>query len=498
MMHRPLLAASLCALAGSFASARPQSASPSPEIPALVHGGEPHAPLRTVYEGTLALEAHLSKPHATMQFGSRMTVLADAQDRARLDWATWRTGHEEDVDTESTLIDGAHVWWREHATSPYVEAKGKHAVLLRARVEAFVPWRMLARMRAAPASVSDRKDDAWTWSDAGSARRFTLDPSTHRLASITRAFAHPRLGDARDEITYASWSEHDGVALPDVLSLRELDGENVLRASPTQIDVHLTHVDLGVDVGHELDDPTTTGAAESGAESSLLPEPIDVEVLDPGVVSFASKSLDARTIIVEFGDHLVAIDAPLSSVVGEHILAAVHARFPTKPVRYVLFGHYHPHYTGGLRAFMADGAKVVAPEGCAKFAAEIADRPFTLEPDAWTRKAQKPQIETFHGVHVLEDATRRLEVFDIGAKSQHTDEYLVFYLPKTRTLLQDDIGWSAGKDGKLFFGARSRGLAEALAERKLDVATLWQSWPVQSSRPSITYEELQKGVQAAK
>jgi len=230
--------------------------------------------------------------------------------------------------------------------------------------------------------------------------------------------------------------------------------------------------------------------------STAMVGPIAIDELQPGVLTFTAKDLDGRTVVVEFADHLLAIDAPLSSALGEQIVEAIRGRFPTKPLRYVLFGHFHPHYTGGLRAFMAAGAKVVAPAGCAAFAAEIAGRPFTLEPDAWARAARSAQIESFSGSRVFEDAGQRLEAIDIGRKSAHTDEYVVFYLPRTRTLLQDDIGWSVARDGTLSFGPRARGLREALTERKLDIQTLWQSWPTSSSRPSISFAEFERGTQA--
>jgi glyoxylase-like metal-dependent hydrolase (beta-lactamase superfamily II) len=215
------------------------------------------------------------------------------------------------------------------------------------------------------------------------------------------------------------------------------------------------------------------------------------------LTSFLAKEEQGRTYVVEFADYLVAIDAPLSSTLGERIVEAIHQHYPSKPIRYVLFGHFHPHYTGGLRAFLAAGARVVAPAGCARFAAEIARRPFTLEPDSWARAGRDADIEAFQGTRVFEDSNRRLEAIDIGKSSKHTDEFVVFHLARTHTLLEDDIGWYAGKDGKLTFTAGSRGLYEAVTARKLDVATVWQSWPVDHPRPSIPWSEFELGVKSA-
>ncbi len=460
--------------------------------------GEPHAALRVTYEGTYALEAHLSKPHDTMLFGARLRVLSDGGERARLDWESWQQGHEDQRDLDTTLLVGARAWRRLDKDKPFAESSGKAAALLRARVEALIPWRTLARVRGAPEHCSDVGATALSWTDAaefgGFVRRFAWNGASKQLESITRVFAHPRLGDARDECRYGAWEERDGLALPSTITLREVDGANVLRASPAAFELKLSALETPVELAHELDAPSDATAEIAPTPTS--PGRIGVEEIQPGLCSFASPELDGRTVVVEFDDHLVAIDAPLSSELGERIVEAIATRFPKKPVRYVLFGHFHPHYTGGLRAFLAAGATVVAPAGCAAFANEIAQRAFTLAPDAWARAGRKAAIESFSGSRVFEDAHQRLEVLDIGAKSGHTDEYVVFYLPHGRTLLQDDVGWSATSDGTLRMGRGARGLYELVREKKLDVETLWQSWPLTNPRPSIRFAELERGLNA--
>jgi glyoxylase-like metal-dependent hydrolase (beta-lactamase superfamily II) len=483
------------------ASQRTESAPPSSEITALLERvAAPHTPLRIVYEGTWSLEGHFAKPHAVMTFGTRLTVLEGPGDRARLDWATWETGHEKEADVETTLFDGARVLYRGDAESPFQEKSGLAAARQRARLEAVLPWCLLQRVRADAGHCISSGKDACVWSEpgqpAGSTREIAWNSTTKRLAKVTRTFAHPRFGDARDETVYGAWSEQDGVAVPASLTLRDVGGDDPLVSSPTAFDVRLARVETNVDVAHELDVPSDVHAAP--VKPARDTSTIQVQELEPGILSFASKSCDACTIVAEFRDHLVAIGAPLSSELGEHIVEAIHARFPSKPIRYVLFGHYHPHYTGGLRAFLAAGATVVAPELGLKFAREIAARPFTIAPDAWARSSAKPRFESFQGSRVFEDESQRLDAIDIGAASHHTDEYVVFHLPRTQVLLQDDIGWSANGEGKLFFGPRSRGLRDAIVERKLAVQKLWQGWPVASSRPSISFEELDAGVRSAR
>jgi hypothetical protein len=453
----------------------------------------PSSPIRIVYEGEWTLEAHLAKPHDRITRGTRLTLLDGAGEGTRLDWATWDPRKPDAVETETTWIDGERVVHRESEKSPLELASGLVADLLRARVEAVAPWRALFARGSRAGTV-----DGFAWvcnaDGARPARRLSYQPSTSHMSSCALTSSHPRLGDASDEVRWLEWCERRGVQLAGAVHI-EAPGGSSGSGSPETFELHLVSVEPAGDFGDALDLP------DDISPQAAAPDPrtaaIDVSDLTPGVVSFASKQFDARTITVEFEDHLIAIGAPLSSALSERMLAAIAKRFPSKPVRYVAFGHHHPHYTGGLRAFLAAGATVVATPGNSRYVAEIAALPFTIEPDAWAkRESREPKVESFTDRREFADASQQLSMIDIGSRSNHTDEYCVFYLPRSRTLIEDDIGWFAATDGKLNFGARSRGLRDAIVERGLDVATIVQGWPVANPRPSITFAELDQGVNA--
>jgi len=66
-------------------------------------------------------------------------------------------------------------------------------------------------------------------------------------------------------------------------------------------------------------------------------------------------------------------------------------------------------------------------------------------------------------------------VLDLGAASRHSDDYVVFWLPRARILFVGDLAWSGFEGGAPRVGPSGRALADFVAERKLDVATLVQA-----------------------
>jgi glyoxylase-like metal-dependent hydrolase (beta-lactamase superfamily II) len=454
----------------------------------------PASAVRVVYEGRWTLEAHLAKPHDTWARATRLTLLDLGGGRARLDWETWDEKKPTQVDVETTWLDGERVVLRDSAASAPVAVSSVHAATLRARVEAAAPWRLVARLAGEHVTAADTTHFVAGPPGSPLPQRCSWDPATSCLSASARPYAHPRLGDALDQVTWADWSEREGVFAPGTLRI-DAPGGTTLDGDPQTFELHIVRLERVADAEPSFELPRDAQAEAAPADPHTAE--LTVTELFPGVVSFGSKALDARTVVIEFEDHCLALGAPLTSALGERIVALIQQRFPGKPLRYVMFGHHHPHYTGGLRAFLAAGATVVATPSNSRYAAEIAARPFTIAPDAWALAKATPRIESFSGQRVFEGGRQRVEAFDIGARSSHTDEYVVFYLPRQRVLLEDDIGWFAAQDGGLRFGARSRGLRDAMVERALDVQTLWQLWPFATNRPSITFAELDGGVNAS-
>lgn len=321
------------------------------------------------------------------------------------------------------------------------------------------------------------------WIEGATHRMRPFGAAHHRrLLALVRAdtpkldieYAHPRLGRAHDVATYPDGS-------PDVVSLDVHDADVAWRGT-----LQLREVDTSLALSPPLPPPAT-----------VSPSP-DVRNLGDGLWDVRVPEYDARSFVVEFESFVVAFEAPWSSRAGEQVVDLIRETFPDKAIRYVLYSHHHPHYTGGLRAFMAAGATVVAPAVHRSFVRSIGELDFSLEPDAlFERGPTETAVIAFEGSFTIAEAGVSLEAIDIGERSNHTSAYTMAWLPQTKTLIQGDLGWFTAPDGEIRVGGRSKGLLQAIDEHGLSVERMVQSWPVNSQEPVLDMGAFRAAVERA-
>ncbi len=190
------------------------------------------------------------------------------------------------------------------------------------------------------------------------------------------------------------------------------------------------------------------------------------------------KHTDDKVLLVEFNDFLVVEGAPLNSENGELIRSEAKRIAPGKPIKYFLFGHYHPHYLGGMRPFIHAGATVVTCKTDEDYVRYLAAAPHRLNPDSLQLQPEALKLEEIKESKTIADANYEMRIYFIGDKSTHTNDYMIYYFPAEKLLFEDDLVWISQTGIIQKAGARQAGLYHAIIDLGLDVTTIVQSWPV--------------------
>jgi glyoxylase-like metal-dependent hydrolase (beta-lactamase superfamily II) len=235
---------------------------------------------------------------------------------------------------------------------------------------------------------------------------------------------NPVLGDTLFEAVYSDYKDFGGVKFPMRMTQRQ-GGYPVL---------DLTVSDVKPNAPVTIQAAGRAGGAPAAAAPAGAAAPVPSEKLADGVYlilgGYASVALD-------FKDYIVVIEGATNDDRANAVIAEAKRLIPNKPIRYVVNTHQHFDHSGGLRAFVAEGATIVTHEAHKPYYEKIWAAPHTLNSDRLAMSPKKPSIETVGEKKVLTDGNHIVELHHLQG-SGHNAGLLVAYLPKEKILIEAD------------------------------------------------------------
>jgi glyoxylase-like metal-dependent hydrolase (beta-lactamase superfamily II) len=231
--------------------------------------------------------------------------------------------------------------------------------------------------------------------------------------------SHPMIGDMVYEADFSGYKDFAGVRFPTRIVQRS--------AGYPVLDVTITDVKTNVPV--KFDAPAAMRRASAPAAAAIVPEKISdgVWVLPGG----------AKSVVVEFRDHVIVVDAPEGEPRSIAVMDAIKKIVPGKPIRYVINTHSHFDHSSGLRTYAAEGVTIVTHPGNIPYYEQLWSGPRTIAPDRLARSGRKPIFEGVSGSRTFTDGARRLVVHHY-AGNFHNPGMLMVHLPKERILVEAD------------------------------------------------------------
>ena len=162
--------------------------------------------------------------------------------------------------------------------------------------------------------------------------------------------------------------------------------------------------------------------------------------LAPGVQHAVGGS--HHSLIVEMKDYLIVFDSPVSDAQSKWVINAAKAKFPGKPVKYLVLTHHHMDHAGGLRAYAVEGAAIVVGKGTADHYRRVLAAPFTRNPDLSARDLSRTEIIEVVDKRTFSDGTREVQAI-VMVNNPHADGLMIGYVVDARLGYATDV-WSPG------------------------------------------------------
>ena len=287
-----------------------------------------------------------------------------------------------------------------------------------------------ARAAAASAKITlEGGATVVTFPAAGTTVKATLNAKNLIERVETRA-DNPVVGDIVTETFYSDYRDLNGKDFAsDVLFpahiVQKQGGFPVLDLTITKTDTNNPYVIF----------PVPENVEKTAAEASPQVK-VETEKVADGVWYLTGGT--HHSVAVEFKDHVVLIEAPQNDRRALAVIDTVKKTIPNKPIRYVVNTHHHFDHSGGLRAAVAEGTRIITQAANKPYYEKVWAMPHTLSPDRLARLPRKPVVETVEEKRVLSDGTRSLELYRLQG-SDHADTMLVAYLPKEKILVEADV-----------------------------------------------------------
>ena len=154
----------------------------------------------------------------------------------------------------------------------------------------------------------------------------------------------------------------------------------------------------------------------------------------------------ANNLIVAMKDGLVIFDAPYGELQSRWVIDAAKAKYPGKPIKYLVMTHHHMDHSGGSRTFVAEGAAVVVPAQARPFFEKMFMTQHEIRPDALAKNPQPAKIVDVVDMMSLKDDTVTINLYNIA--NPHVDGMIIAHVVQSNLLYVTDLISPRGPIGR--------------------------------------------------
>ncbi|MDA1185052.1 MAG: MBL fold metallo-hydrolase [Acidobacteria bacterium] len=284
----------------------------------------------------------------------------------------------------------------------------------------------------------------------------------------------PLLGDMVEEKTYGNYQTFAGVKFPTNFH-NHTNWDHELRPQGF----------YGVPDGGHNSFGTTINTVQPNACGAAITVPAEVQAATvPAVTVTSTEVADGvyhltggshHSVAVEFADYIAVVEAPQNEARSLAVIAEVHRLIPEKPIKYVVNTHHHFDHSGGLRAYVHEGAIPIAHRDIVPYYYyAVMDRGRrTLEPDLLSLYPPDEFQETFvleevsNTKYTLSDGTRTMDLHVVQG-NPHAQGMLMVHLPAERILVEADL-FTAGQTFPTTVNAAGKSLYDNVQRLGLNV-----------------------------
>ena len=306
------------------------------------------------------------------------------------------------------------------------------------------PWGFLKGAAENNATAAKKgKFTVVTWSPsvkAVSGKSYTINgyiDSKNMVDHVETWLGENIMGDMHIVATYSGWKDFGGAMAPAKIVQT--------RGGWPYFEVDVTAAKANpADLASLVPAPPGRGGRGGGGPGGPPAMNVTAEKLGDGVYRLTTGAGSYDSVIVEFKNYIMMLEAGQSIARAEAYVAKTKELIPGKPIRYVMNTHPHSDHTGGLPVLVEEGATIITQKNNVAFLSGALNTPRTLLDDPLAKNPKKAKFEAVEEKRVYTDGTRTVEMYHIFP-APHSNGLIIAYIPKEKIIFQGDFSVNPGE-----------------------------------------------------
>jgi glyoxylase-like metal-dependent hydrolase (beta-lactamase superfamily II) len=412
---------------------------------------KPDGEMRLAGDSTFVLTRSFSKGAARIEW-DRKLVYPSAREYRFTEIVTPSAGYVEGIDSTSRPKRDLDSTAARHTMSGVRLAAAQRELL---RSSPILVW----MMKSVPGAVSPG-GSGLVYRPGNAEFTVSFDPATGLPARIGTRDADNVEGDSSYDLVLSDWRDVSGVKVAHRQSY-QLNGREVVRIQYQEVQLNPPLAAAQLEVPADLRAAAAKPATGNVPYQWVIRRQFIGTYLDSDAVNFDSDTGGGlqladvapgvsqviggthNSLVVEMADHLIVFDAPINEWQSRWTLDAARAKYPGKPVKYLVMTHHHMDHAGGARTYVAEGATVLVGIGDRPHFEKVFSAPHQIDNDALQRNPRQAQVEEVPDLKRLSDGKRTVEILNVA--NPHADGMLIGYVSDARLGWVADL-WSPGRD----------------------------------------------------
>ena len=313
-----------------------------------------------------------------------------------------------------------------------------------------------------PQQLGNRYFPAVSLMDGGTTFTILFDPATRLPAAIRTRDDDNIAGDSNYDLVLDGWTAVGGARVARSLSYR-LNNVEVARMNYTTVtatpNLPANAFAVPAAVQAAAKPPATSNVPYqwvlrrlfltrlTDSDAIIYPDGGGLKLVElaPNVQHVQGGT--ANNLIVAMKDYLIVFDAPYGELQSRWVIDAAKAKYPGKPIKYLVLTHHHMDHTGGMRTYVAEGATLLVPSQSFDYFEKVLRNPHTVVPDELTKNPKPLKIYGIFENQTIKDETAEVRLLnfatggeaDARPQGPHADGMLIGHVVGAKLIYVTDL-----------------------------------------------------------